>query len=150
MSKYCLGYTAVLQSWDHPGSTQSLDPLSHSIPEHQSYTSSPGIVQGLPNSLATLCQSIPALCSYAGSPGIVQELPTPVSDYPRTLELHQQSRDYPGTTNSLVPLYHGIPGHHQTPWQSCIRVFQNAKVTLPVPGLSRNYQTPWDPCVRVS
>jgi len=74
MSKYRLGYTAVLQFWDHPGSTQSLDPLSHSIPEHQSYTSSPGIVQGLPNSLA---KSIPEHWSYTlqfmGVPSIEAE-----------------------------------------------------------------------------
>ena len=120
MLKYRLSYTAVLQSWDHPGSTQSLDPLSHNIPEHQNYTSSPGIVQGLPNSLA---KSIPEHWSYAlqlrwqswDCPGTTNPHGIPVSDYPRTLELHQQSRDYPGTTNSLVPVYHGIPEHHQTP-----------------------------------
>ena len=73
------------------GVTKSLDPLCHSIPEHQSYTSSPGIVQGLPNPLA----------------------PT-VSEYPRTLELYQQSRD----NNSLAPMYHSIPEPLTTLYQS--------------------------------
>ena len=42
----------------------------------------------------------PECLSYSGSPRIVQGLPnpgTPLLEYPRTLELHRQSLDCPGT-----------------------------------------------------
>jgi len=80
------------QSWDFPSSTQSLESLCQSIPEHQCYIGSPKIVLGLPTPLAP-----------------------PVSEYPSTLQLHWQCRDYPGTTNSLVPLHDSVPEHRQSP-----------------------------------
>ena len=144
------------QSRDCPGmATQPLGPLCQSIPEHQSYTSSPGIVLGwLPNPWdlsgrvsqnARVTPAVPGLSrdgypttlserqSYTGSPGIVpgsDDYPTPgtfLSEYPRTPELHQQSWDgYPTPVTSLAG-----------------RVSQNARVTPAVPGLSRDdYPTP--------
>ena len=103
------------QSWDFPGSTQSLEPLCQSIPEQQSYIGSPKIVQGLPNPLATLCQSIQPHCSYTGSAEIIPGLPTPWyplyprappvplttlyhAEYSRMPKLHHQSQDCPGTS----------------------------------------------------
>ena len=178
--------------------TQPLGPLCQSIPEHRSYTSSPGIVPGwLPNPgdplaeyprtpelhrqsqdcpgmttqpLGPLCQSIPERRSYTPAvPGLSRDdYPTPgtpLSEYPRTPELHWQSRDCPGmATQSWGPLgqsilerrsYTGspgiVPGWLPNPGDPSGRVSQNTGVTPVVPGLSRDdYPIPWDPSVRVS
>jgi len=52
--EYCWSYTSSLGIIP-----TSLGSLCQSIPEHRSYTGSPGILQGLPNLLGLLCQSIP-------------------------------------------------------------------------------------------
>ena len=48
-----------------------------SIPEHLSYTGSPGIILELLNPPAPLWPSIPERRSYTGSPGIILGLPNP-------------------------------------------------------------------------
>ena len=102
------------------------------------------------------CQSIPEHRSYTSSPGMATQPLGPLwlAEYPRTPELHRQSRDCPGMTTQ--PLCQGIPEHWSytsspgivlgrlpSPWDLSGRVSQNAGVTPAVPGLSQDdYPTP--------
>ena len=99
------------QSWDFPGSTQSLEPLCQSIPEHQSYIGSPKIVLGLPNLLATLCQSIQAHFSYTGSAGIIPGLPIPWYPCMIVSQSTGSPRIIQGLANTLGPLCQSILEH---------------------------------------
>ena len=113
------------QSQDCPGmATQPLGPPCHSIPEHRSYTSSPGIVLGWLPSPWDLSARVSQNAGVTPAvPGLSQDgYPTPgtpLSEYPRTPELHQQSRDCPGmATQPLGPLseYPRTPELHQQSW----------------------------------
>ena len=132
--------------------TQPLGPPCQSIPEHRSYTGSPGIVPGwLPNhsvrtpELHQQSWDCPGMATQPLGP-LWQSIPEHRS------YTYRQSRDYPGkTTQPLGPPCQSIPEHRSytsspgivlgwlpNPLDLSGRVSQNAGVTPAVPGLSRD------------
>ena len=84
----------------------SRDGYPTTLSERQSYTGSPGIVQGI-GSLPNPWDLSGRVSQNAGVtpavPGLSQDdYPTPLSEYPRTPELHRQSQDCPGMTTQLL------------------------------------------------
>ena len=138
--------------------TQPLGPPCQSIPEHRSYTSSPGIVLGwLPNPLdlsgrvsqnAGVTPAVPGLSqdgypttlserqSYTSSPGIV------LGWLPNPWDLSGRVSLNTGVTRTGSPGI--ILGRLPNPWDPPVRVSLNTGVTPAVLGLSWDgYPTPW-------
>ena len=82
-----------------------------------SNTGSPTFILGLPHPPSTPVAEYPGMLELHRQsrdyPGITSPPSTPVAEYPGMLELHQQSRDYPGTTSPPAPLRQGIPAVFQ-------------------------------------
>ena len=113
--------------------TQPLGPPCQSIPEHRSYTSSPGIVLGwLPNPLDLSGR-------VSQNAGVTPAVPGLSRDgYPTTLSERQSYTSVLGLSwDAWLP----------NPWDLSGRVSQNAGVTPAVPGLSRDgYPTTLSEC----